>query len=47
MTLCDLRPWLARAQQERFAIGAFNANTLEQIQAIAQAAEAEQSPAVI
>ncbi|MCC6805751.1 MAG: class II fructose-bisphosphate aldolase [Anaerolineae bacterium] len=47
MTLCDLRPWLVRAQREQFAIGAFNANTLEQVQAVVQAAEAEQSPAVI
>lgn len=47
MTLCDLRPWLARAQQEKYAIGAFNANTLEQVQAIVLAAEAEQSPALI
>ena len=47
MTLCDLRPWLVRAQREQYAIGAFNANTLEQVQAIVLAAEAEQSPAVI
>lgn len=47
MTLCDLRPWLDRAQREQFAIGAFNANTLEQVQAIVLAAEAEQSPAVV
>lgn len=47
MTLCDLRPWLDRAQREKFAIGAFNANTLEQVQAIVIAAQAEQSPAVI
>lgn len=47
MTLCDLRPWLDRAQREKFAIGAFNANTMEQVQAIVIAAQAEQSPAVI
>jgi fructose-bisphosphate aldolase class II len=47
MTLCNIKPWLLRAQQEHFAIGAFNANTLEQVQAIAQAAQAETAPALI
>ncbi len=47
MTLVNLTPWLLRAQREQFALGAFNANTLEQVQAIAAAAEAERAPAII
>ncbi len=47
MTLVTLKPWLLRAQREHFALGAFNANTLEQAQAIVAAAEAERAPAII
>lgn len=47
MTLVTSIPWLKRAQAEQYAIGAFHANTMEQMQAIAQAAQAEQGPAVI
>ncbi len=47
MTLVNPLPWLLRAQREEHAIGAFNANTLEQVQAIAQAAQAENAPALI
>jgi fructose-bisphosphate aldolase class II len=47
MSLVNPLPWLLRAQRERFAIGAFNANTLEQVQAIALAAEDEQAPVLI
>lgn len=47
MTLTNVLPWIQRAQQEGSAVGAFNANTLEQIQAVADAAEAEQAPAII
>jgi fructose-bisphosphate aldolase class II len=47
MTLRNVLPWLRRAQQEGWAVGAFNANTLEQAQAIVFAAEAEESPAII
>lgn len=47
MTLTTSIPWLMRAQVEGFALGAFNANTLEQMQAIVQAAEAESAPVVI
>ncbi len=39
--------WLQHAQENRYAIGAFNANTLEQIQAIVWAAEIEKSPAIL
>ncbi len=47
MPLTTSIPWLKRAQAEKFAIGAFNANTLEQMQAIVQAAEAERAPVII
>jgi fructose-bisphosphate aldolase, class II len=47
MSLVNPLPWLRRAQRDGFAIGAFNANTLEQVQAIARAAEAEAAPALI
>jgi fructose-bisphosphate aldolase class II len=47
MTLVNPLPWIQRAQREQFAIGAFNANTMEQVQAIVQAAQAEAAPALI
>ena len=47
MTLQNVLPWILRAQQECWAVGAFNANTLEQAQAIALAAQAEEAPAII
>ncbi len=47
MTLVNPLPWIQRAQREHFAIGAFNANTLEQVQAIVSAAQAENAPALI
>jgi fructose-bisphosphate aldolase class II len=47
MALVNPLPWLHRAQREQFAIGAFNANTLEQVQAIVIAAQAENAPALI
>ncbi|MEP7291827.1 MAG: class II fructose-bisphosphate aldolase [Chloroflexota bacterium] len=47
MTLCNPKLWLEAAQSERRAIGAFNANTLEQIQAIVLAAQAENAPAFV
>ncbi len=47
MTLCNIKPWLWRAQREGFAVGAFNANTLEQAQAIVAAAQAENAPVMI
>lgn len=39
--------WLHQAQQEQYAVGAFNANTLEQIQAVAFAAAREQAPVIL
>lgn len=47
MTLQNVFPWILRARQEGWAIGAFNANTLEQAQSIVLAAQAEEAPAII
>jgi fructose-bisphosphate aldolase class II len=47
MTLQNLLPWILQAQREGWAVGAFNANTLEQMQAIVMAAQAEEAPAII
>jgi fructose-bisphosphate aldolase, class II len=47
MTLQNVLPWILQAQREGWAVGAFNANTLEQAQAIVLAAQAEQTPAII
>lgn len=47
MSLQNVLPWILRAQQEGWAVGAFNANTLEQVQAIVLAAQAENAPAII
>jgi fructose-bisphosphate aldolase class II len=47
MTLQNVLPWIRRAQQESWAVGAFNANTLEQAQSIVLAAQAEEAPAII
>lgn len=47
MTLQNVLPWILRAQREGWAVGAFNANTMEQAQAIVIAAQAEEAPAII
>ncbi len=47
MSLVNILPWIRRAQEEGWAVGAFNANTLEQVQAIVAGAEAERAPALI
>jgi len=47
MPLHNPKPWIECAQQDGFAIGAFNANTLEQVQAIVQAAQAEFAPVIV
>lgn len=47
MTLQNVLPWILRAQHDGWAIGAFNANTLEQVQAVVLAAQAEEAPAII
>lgn len=47
MTLQNVLPWIMRARKEGWAVGAFNANTMEQAQAIALAAEGEKAPTII
>ncbi|MGA7194685.1 MAG: class II fructose-bisphosphate aldolase [Anaerolineales bacterium] len=47
MTLQNVLPWILRAQREGWAVGAFNANTLEQAQSIVLAAQAEAAPAIM
>jgi fructose-bisphosphate aldolase class II len=47
MPLVNLQSWILRAQREGFAVGAFNANTLEQVQAIVAAAQMEHAPAIV
>lgn len=47
MTLQNVLPRILRAQEEGWAVGAFNANTLEQVQAVVRAAQAENAPAIL
>ena len=47
MTLQNVFPWILRAQHEGWAVGAFNANTMEQVQAVVLAAQTENAPAII
>ena len=47
MTLQNVLPWIRQAQRDGWAVGAFNANTLEQAQAIVLAAQEEAAPAII
>lgn len=47
MTLVNPQSYMLRAQREQFALGAFNANTLEQLQAIVAAAEQENAPVIV
>ncbi|HBT46917.1 MAG TPA: fructose-1,6-bisphosphate aldolase, class II [Peptococcaceae bacterium] len=47
MPLVTLVEVLKRAEAESFAVGAFNCNNMEIVQAIVEAAEAEASPVVI
>lgn len=47
MTLQNILSWIQQAQREGWAVGAFNANTMEQMQAIVSAAQSEQAPAII
>ncbi|MEW6403804.1 MAG: ketose-bisphosphate aldolase [Chloroflexota bacterium] len=47
MTLQNVLPWIHQAQKDGWAVGAFNANTLEQAQAVVLAAQAEEAPVII
>jgi fructose-bisphosphate aldolase class II len=47
MTLCNPKAWILEAQRGGYAIGAFNGNTLEQMQSVALAAAAENAPVIV
>ena len=47
MPLINPRPWILEAQKEGFAIGGFNANNFEQLQAIVTAAQLEDAPVIV
>ena len=47
MPLVSSKPILEEAMQRRFAVGAFNANNMEQVQAIVEAAEEERAPVIL
>jgi len=47
MTLRNVLPWIQQAYQDGTAVAAFNANTLEQMQSIVLAAQAENAPVII
>ena len=47
MTLQNILPWIQTAHQEGWAVTAFNANTMEQMQSIVLAAQAENAPVII
>jgi fructose-bisphosphate aldolase class II len=45
--LVSAKPILERSQEERYAVGAFNINNLEILQAVVRAAEAKRSPVLL
>ncbi|NLA04849.1 MAG: ketose-bisphosphate aldolase, partial [Firmicutes bacterium] len=47
MPLVSLNEVLSKASREGYAVGAFNCNNMEIVQAIAQAAEEEKAPVII
>ncbi|MCL1975596.1 MAG: class II fructose-1,6-bisphosphate aldolase [Firmicutes bacterium] len=47
MPLVAMKPLLAAAEAKKYAVGAFNCNNMEIIQAIINAAEAEHAPVII
>ncbi len=47
MTLQNVLPWIQTAHKEGWAVAAFNANTMEQMQSIVLAAQAENAPVII
>ena len=47
MTLQNILPWIQTAHQQGYGIAAFNANTMEQMQSIVLAAQAENAPVII
>lgn len=47
MPLVSVHELLLKAKQEQYAVGAFNANNMEIVQAIVEAAEQEKSPVIM
>ncbi len=47
MTLQNILPYIQQAHQEGYAVAAFNANTMEQMQSIVLGAQAENAPVII
>ena len=47
MTLRNVLPWIQTSHREGWAVAAFNANTMEQMQSIVLAAQAENAPVII
>jgi fructose-bisphosphate aldolase class II len=47
MALVTTKKMLRKAQKERYAVGAFNANNMEIIQAIIETAEEEGTPVIL
>jgi ketose-bisphosphate aldolase len=47
MSLIDTKEMLCKAQKEHYAVGAFNAENMEMVQAIIEAAEEMNSPVII
>jgi fructose-bisphosphate aldolase class II len=47
MSFVTTKEMLKKAQKERYAVGAFNANNMEFIQAIIETAEEEKAPAIL
>ncbi|HHV64437.1 MAG TPA: class II fructose-1,6-bisphosphate aldolase [Peptococcaceae bacterium] len=47
MSFVSIKELLQKAQQGRYAVGAFNCNNMEIVQAIVAAAEAEKAPVII
>lgn len=47
MTLVTMKSLLAKADKERYAVGAFNVNNLEILEAVVRAAEKKKSPVII
>lgn len=47
MSFVSMKELVQKAQKDRYAVGAFNCNNMEIVQAIVAAAEAERSPVII
>jgi fructose-bisphosphate aldolase class II len=47
VSLVDLKTLMTRAEEGKYAVGAFNCNNMEIVQAIIEAAEAEKTPVII